>query len=179
MIKTISADEQLARISNPMPIFKLFVYDDDKFSKWQSHLLNDELHVSDEHRHPGGIMATLREILFGAGLNITYEIGDFEGIIGFLGVIPGFRCNLTWQLWDRSRWGLDAVKQAKGLMKFIMDEFDLKRIGTRTADPKVKRLAEMLGFKAEGILVNDFKWEGKLLDVHVLGMTRPDGGDNG
>jgi len=117
----------------------------------------------------------LENILFGQGLSIVYEICEMAGILAFLEVIPGFKCALAWQFWDKTAWskgGKSRVRDARELIKYIMDEFDLVRIGTRTADPRVVKLARMLGFEIEGLAKNDFKWGGKLYDIHIMGMTR-------
>ncbi len=177
-IVTTPAKDVMGLLASPNKTFRLFRYDDAKYSTWSNHLLNDELHVSDEHRNEKYITMMLENILFGPGLSIVYEIGCLAGILAFLDVIPGFKCALTWQFWDKSAWskgGKSGVRDARELIEYIMDEFDLVRIGTRTADPRVVKLAKILGFEIEGLAKNDFKWGGKLYDIHIMGMTRMGG----
>jgi len=52
-----------------------------------------------------------------------------------------------------------------------MKEFKLKRINTRTADPKVVKMARMAGFKIHGKLPLEFKWKNKFYTEYILGKT--------
>jgi hypothetical protein len=72
-------------------------------------------------------------------------------------------------LWDNSRYGATTVREARSLIKLIMDTFDLKRLNTQTADPVIDKLARLCGFEREGLRIGDYMWGGQVYDRYILG----------
>ncbi len=76
------------------------------------------------------------------------------------------------KLWNPQIWKPSTVKQGRALIRLIMDEFKLKRIGSDSADNKMVHMATMVGFKKEGARKHEFRWNGKFFPLIMLGMTR-------
>ena len=166
------------RLAEPHPLFKPFVptnLNDIEFYKklvvFKKNLLTKNLYVSDEFRNVKYIEAALSKFILG-GKNLLYEIGDFGGIAGFTDILQGFKCDAIMKLWDKNIWGLDCIKAYKKLLNIVMDEFELKRIGTSTADDKIVRMAKMAGFVEEGTQKYGFMWKGKPMDLMFLGYYK-------
>ena len=165
------------KLKNPPGKFKLIEPDPDTLEfhqrvvKLKDHLLNHYLETSDEHRNEQWLDYMIRCAQSMPG-SAMYEWGDFQALVGFVGTIPTFKCGMSFNLIDKKVWGKEFVRAGMKLIEMYMDEFDLRRISTQTADPKVVRLAEMIGFKVEGERPLDFMWNKKLYPTYFLGLTR-------
>jgi hypothetical protein len=56
-----------------------------------------------------------------------------------------------------------------------MKEFMLKRISSATADVRIQRMAEMIGFVTEGAQPEAFRWNGKFYTKILLGKYEKNG----
>lgn len=135
-----------------------------------SRLRNDFLYAPDELRDE----AVLRSLVgaYWGGPNIIYEVGRFQGILGFMDIIPEHKASVTLKLWDADRWGRDFIRDARAVCKAVMDEFKLTRLSTETADKRVVKIARLGGFVVEGVRPKDFKWNGDYYDTTVMGLVR-------
>jgi RimJ/RimL family protein N-acetyltransferase len=104
--------------------------------------------------------------------SIKNRPGRLCGLFGFHHIIDGWKCVSTIKLWDTSAWGLEFAREGRDLIGDVMSRHGLIRVRTSTADPRVARMAEMGGFKREGVLRNEFKFDGKLYDTVLLARER-------
>jgi RimJ/RimL family protein N-acetyltransferase len=159
----------IARISAPSPSFRLFRYDERKIMTWANHLKDDPLYVEDDARNYPNIMALIRWLLVGDCMNIVYDICDGGGVMTFSVIIPGHKCKVDWYMWDKSIWGKSFARESKGLVDFIMKEFNLHRAWSNTAKPEIVKFTKCFGATVEGVKRRDFKFDGKLYDTFMLG----------
>ncbi|MGY5873862.1 MAG: GNAT family protein, partial [Candidatus Thorarchaeota archaeon] len=90
----------------------------------------------------------------------------------FINPIPGFKCAMSLNLLDKKIWGKEFIRAGRKLIEMYMDEFSLKRISTQTADPKIVRMAKMVGFKEEGERPLSFMFNQKLYPTYLLGLIK-------
>ena len=165
------------RLQNPPEPFKLIRpdYNDIEFHKkiikLKDHLMNKYLETSDEYRNEPYLDYVIKGGFFGWG-TAMYEAGDMDALVGFINPNMGFKCGLSLSLLDKKIWGKEFVRAGKKLVDMYMDEFQLKRIGTQTADPKIVKMAKMVGFKDEGTRPFSFQWNGKFFPTYLLGLTK-------
>lgn len=162
------SEEQIEKLRNPNSTFKLFIPTEAKLKELAIHLMNEELYIPDEKRNWPSIYALLNYYLSPMHTHIFYEIGDFQGLIGFMEVYPEYKAFLLWKMWDKSVWNKTFARHGKEVINLIMDTYKLKRLGTETADPTVVKMARMAGFVYEGAKENEFMWNGKMYSRHVL-----------
>ena len=142
---------------------------------WQTELMENPLHINDQMRRIDYVRASIGDTLAGSQMATVYEIrrGDERcGIIMFHHIIDGLKATLSMLLWDARGWTPRAVREAKELIAKTMENHNLARIGTETVDPRVRKMAEIIGFEFEGEKVNDFLCNGELLNTYVLGYVR-------
>ena len=130
-------------------------------------LMEEPLYLSDEYRSYKLIHRMLFNN-FGSKNNIFYEMGEFGGIIGFVNIIPDFKCDIVFKLWNSELWGFRFKTQFKQLIKSIIEKYNLKRVAGESPDEKMVRLARLCGFKVEGRLKNAFQWEDKMYTSHKM-----------
>ena len=166
------------KLKDPDPMFKPFSPVDStdptdpfykKVSRLQTLLMKRPLWLSDEYRTPQAINALATSYFSGLAFNIFYEIGDFQGLIGFQNILPEFKCAMTFKIWDKDLWGKTLVRAGKNLVELFIREFRLKRISSVTADDRIKRMAEMIGFEVEGEQPDAFRWNNKFYPLILLG----------
>ncbi len=152
-------------------IFTKFNPSEDKIKALSKKLMEEPLYLSDEFRD----WKLIHEVLFknfSNKNNIFYEIGEFGGLLGFIDVIPNFKCSIVFKLWDSTLWGFRFKTQVKQLIKTIMEKYDLKRVATESADERMTRMAKICGFKVEGRFKNSFMWEKKMYTLHKMRILR-------
>jgi RimJ/RimL family protein N-acetyltransferase len=162
----------IERLKNPTPLYRLLDPKPEKLDAFADKLLNGYLYFSDEFRDAEYLKALVYDLYSRRTFNIIYEMGDFKGVIGFTDVIFSHKAEMMLKMWDASIWGPDAVGQCRQLIEYIIETFKLSRVGTMTADPRVVRMAKLVGFTEEGVLRSSFKWNGKLRDETLLSITR-------
>jgi len=140
-----------------------------KVSKLQRLLMKRPLWLSDEYRNAQAIEAIIYSYFSGTTFNVFYEVGDFQALIGFMKIHPGFKCEITLKLIDSSLWGADFVRASKELVELFIKELKLKRVSIETADKRISKMAKMAGFVDEGQRPNDLRWDGKFYPKYLLG----------
>lgn len=146
-----------------------------KLNKIESMLHDKYLYLDDEYRNPQTIHTIMTNYLSGAlsgAINLFYEMGDFQGLIGFTKVIPNYRCGMLFKIWDKKLYGKQFVRSVKQLTEFIMNEFNLVRMRVESPDVRMVKGAEMVGFKVEGEEECGFLWEKKFYKNYLLGKVR-------
>ena len=152
--------------------FKPFKPTDVKIKELADRLMNDYLYLPDEFRD----FKIIHKLLFnGFGneeLNTFWEIGEFDGILGFVNILKGHKAGVVFKLWNKELWGIGFVKEIKKLIKSIMEECNLKRVETETPDLKMVKAAKLCQFRVEGRFKNAFVWEKKMYTLHKMRILR-------
>jgi uncharacterized protein (DUF2147 family) len=156
-------------LRHPSPSFKLFEPTDEKIAVVADKLISTPLFIEDQDRNEKTIAYFIDSFLMRTGFALAYEVPDFGGIVGFMDIRPGWKAEAILKLWDKSKYGAKTVREARDIMKLIMDTFDLKRLNTQTADPVVDKLARLCGFEREGLRIGDYMWGGQIYDRYILG----------
>jgi RimJ/RimL family protein N-acetyltransferase len=153
-------------------LFRLFAPSEEKIKFIGKKLMDEYLYLSDEFRNYDSIYQILFYYINAQNKNVIYEIGDFDGFLGFINIIPGWKATLTFKLWTKALWGADFARQAKNFIGEIMDELYLTRLETSSPDPRIVKMARMVGFKNEGTRRLNFSWQGKLFDDTILAIVK-------
>ena len=151
--------------------YKLFFPTKEKIERLAKELKDGRLNLSDEYRNQHSI-ANLLLAYFSSPSHLFYEIGKFGGIIGFAYIIEGHKCEFLLKAWNKSLWKPSVVKEAKELIKTIMDEFNLIKINAETACVRIRKMAQIMGFTEDGIREDDFSWNGEKFDLFLLSLRR-------
>jgi hypothetical protein len=155
----------------PTEHLRLFVATPEKVESLKRHLMEDYLFLSDESRTDEGALATIAATMATPN-SMFYEIGDWAGVVGLDHVVPGHKAHVSLKFWDTTLFRPSVVRQVQGLLSDLMDYFGLRRLWSETPDPRVVKLAKMVGFKWEGDKVDDFRWGDQFFTTAMLGMVR-------
>jgi len=158
-------------LQKPSPMFKLFEPSPEKFATVSTHLMEGYLNLSDEFRFKNTILRLMGSYFINPN-NFIYEAGDNQALVGFISIIPDFKADLIFKLFDKEIWGVDFAGEARDLLNLIMDSFALKRINTSSPDERVVKMAEIFGFKVEGKKEEDFMFNNKPFTNFLLGLRR-------
>ena len=173
-----SEDIDYMALSNPDDrFFKVFKCENTpefyyKINKFKKFLMEKYLYTSDEHRSQEMVERGIANMLMGSNMCFLYEIGDFQGLIIFANIIPNHKADVIFKIWDKKMFSKDFVRACNKLANLVMDNLQLKRLTSHSADPKMTRFATMAGFKEEGKSPCSMKWDGKLYDNYTLGLVR-------
>jgi len=154
------------------PLFRPFVPTEEKIMLVAKKLMEEYLYLDDTARDYISIHRILSNLVNDRVNNIVYEFGDFDGILAFIGVVPGWRAAMIFKIWNPERWGPDFVRQAKGFIGEVMDELQLIRLESGSPDQRIVRMAKMVGFKVEGMKTAGFKWNNTLFDDCIFAIVR-------
>ena len=154
------------------PLFRPFVPTEEKIMLIAKKLMEEYLYLDDTARDYISIHRILSNLVNDRVNNIVYEFGEFDGILAFIGVVPGWRAAMIFKIWNPERWGPDFVRQAKGFIGEMMDELQLIRLESGSPDPRIVRMAKMVGFKVEGVKTAGFKWNNILFDDCFFAIIR-------
>ncbi len=152
-------------------IFTKFKPTEDKIKSLSKKLMEKPLNLSDEYRD----WEFIHKMLFNGFSNknnVFYEIGEWDGLIGFVNIIPEFKCEIVFKFWGPGIWGFRFKTQIKELIKTIMEKYDLKRIATETADERMMRMGKIWGLKVEGRFKYAFRWEEKVYTIYKMRVLR-------
>jgi len=154
--------------TKPGKDLKLFEPTEKKINSLADKFYIGWLWLPDELRDKNGILGTINYLfpnLTGTnqGSHVYYEMGDFQGLLGFCNILPDHKCDLFFRIWDKAFWGPTVGRDLRMLVMCFMRGWGLRRISFQTPDIKSKRLAEFLGFQVEGTQKLGFKFDGKYL----------------
>ena len=156
------------RLDAPSEHIRAFIPTKDKMTALLNILLEMPLYVPDEVRDPDKIAVFLAACHSENMFNRFYELGNFQGWMGFSNILPEYKCDIIFKLWDKELWGLPFARELKSFINFFMKTFKLKRMGAATPDPVFIQMGRIMGFKVEGTQKNAFMWEGKLYNNILL-----------
>ena len=111
------------------------------------------------------------DYLFSGTASVFYEIGNFDGIVGFYDIIPEYKCAFLARLWNRALWTPSLAKEIKAMISEFRQTLKMKRIGLATADERLGKFAKLMGFKAEGTQKNNFRFEGKFYTTYLYRLA--------
>ena len=144
----------------------------DKLKRVAQKLQNGYLYLPDEIRKEKSLAGFMSWLCSprkdGGPWNILYEVPDFHGIIGFVDIIPAYKCDLLVYLWDKLEWGPTLERDVRTLLARFMKEYEIQRIGYETADPRCVRWALRAGFRQEGTKAVGFRHNGELYTTVLL-----------
>ena len=135
-------------------------------------LMTRELYLVDNMRDWNTVYAIAASYVNRPQQNMIFEMGDFDGLVGFLNVLPGYKATLLFKLWNPDIWKLSLTKEVRKFIADGMKNLGLVRLDTHTADPRIVRMAKMAGFKVEGCRRLNFPWNGVLYDEIILAIIK-------
>ena len=153
-------------------IFHPFIPTPDKLEFIRNAMLNDKESMIDDQRTPEDVDRYISSAYVGSDMSFCYEIGDFCGVLAFVGIKPGFKASMLWHQWDFSIFNKTLVREAVVVITSMMGALDLHKVEIGTGETRVARLARMLGFEDEGVKKDSMRWGGKLHDMYLLGKRR-------
>jgi hypothetical protein len=136
------------------------------------HMMHNKLDISDELRHPDTIYALIFHCINNSSSNILYEVDDMKALLGITNILPKFKADVIFKVFDKSFFGFKFITQVKALFKSVMKEYELIRLNTVSPDPSMVRIAKMCGFEVEGMMPKNFMWASKLYTVAIMGLQR-------
>ena len=148
-------------LAMPSPRIKLFLakgFNDERLKVIAEQLYQRPLWIPDEGRNYDAIWQLIYANLINP-LNLFYEIGNMDGVIGFVNVFSGHKGEFFIMLFNK--WTHKLNRDVKKLLSIFAETFKIKRLFTQTPDEKMAKLYESLGFKIEGRQKYGFKWDGK------------------
>ena len=148
-------------------MFTKFNPTEDKIKALSKKLMEEPLYLSDEYRDYELIHKMLFNN-FSNKNNIFYEIGEWGGLVGFVNIIPEFKCDIVFKLWNPELWGFRFKTQLKELIKTIIEKYALKRVATESPDAKMAKMAKLCGFKVEARQAFAFQWDGEFYTNYKL-----------
>lgn len=159
-------------MEKPSPLFRVLKRTEDKDKIIAHELKNGFLNLDDRFRTYESIYKSMNYFFY-YSFSIFYEVGrddKFQALLGITNIIPLHKADVMFKVIDKTFWGKDFVKETRSLLRLYMKELELKRISAESPDPRICKLAKIVGFKVEGIRNKDFRWNDKYYDNFLLGM---------
>jgi RimJ/RimL family protein N-acetyltransferase len=119
------------------------------------------------HLFPYAIEPSLRPF------HVYYEIGNFDGLVGFTNIIPEYRCGSFLKIWNPEIWGPTLARDLTELADRFMQEYHIKRMELETADERMVKVAKICGLKQEGTKALGFRFDGRLYTSYLLRKIKP------
>ena len=159
------------KLKKPSPLFQVLRRTEDKDKLIAHELMNGFLNLDDRFRDYKSIYQSINYYFY-YSFSIFYEVGHgkFQALLGVTNIIPQHKADIMLKIFDTDFWGRDFVRETRSLLKLYMKELELKRISAETPDPRITRIAKMVGFEVEGVRNKDFKFNNKYYDNFLLGM---------
>lgn len=156
-------------LEKPSPLFGVLQRTGKKDKIIAHELMNGFLNLDDHFRTYESIYKSMNYYFY-YSFSIFYEVGKFQALLGITNIIPQHKADIMLKIFDKNFWGNDFVRETRSLLKRYMKELELKRISAESPDPRIVRIAKMIGFKVEGVRNKDFKFNDKYYDNFLLGM---------
>ena len=157
------------KLEKPSPLFRVLQRTEAKDKKIAYELMNGFLNMDDVYRNYESIYKLMNYYFFHS-FSILYEVGEFQALLGITNITPRHKCDIMFKIFDKEFWGKDFVRELRSLLKLYMKEFELKRISAESPDPRIVKIAKIVGFRVEGFRDKDFKHNDKYYDLFVMGM---------
>ena len=152
-------------------LIKQFVPSETKMEFLTDALITQPLYLPDEYRNRKAVIQLLLYYLYGSR-SLMYEFGNWSGLIGFIDIIPTYKCSLIMKIWDKGAWGPDLCREIKRFMDDTMRLYDLRRISVQSASESGTKMLKLFGFVIEGRQKYGFRWNGKLMTNTMLRKIR-------
>jgi len=149
-----------------------FIPTREKLESFVLKLKDRYLYLSDENRNEAWISMLIAAQMFGPRKSAWYEIGDWQGMIAVVDIIPGWRGEVLFKIWDKSAWGPDLCRDILELKNTLAREFGIRRFSIQTPDESMTKLVKFIGFEQEGQLKDAFMWDGKLYDLNCFSCMK-------
>ena len=140
----------------------------EKAVEFSRKLMEEFLYLQDEYRFPNIVRGITEGFFSDNRVNLCYEMGDFQGVVGFTDIIPEYKCGVFLKIWDKELFGKDLIRELRELADFIMDSFQLRRMTVDTPDRRMVKFAKLAGFNVEGTQKMCFRWNGRLYTNYIL-----------
>lgn len=127
-------------------------------------LLNNHLFLPDSWSDYSRLVAEI-DRRFSSGNDVFWGIykGDKLGGVAIFSLIEaGFEGELYFWLWDKAVFGKNLIRWLDKESLAFIRYYNLKRLVSRTADPRVGRILKLCKFKLEGTFKNGYKHHKKL-----------------
>ncbi len=173
------------RLRNPSKNLRFLSPTPEKLVDLAARLMTEPMFLPDENRNQGWVDLIVAAMFAGPQLNLIYEIGEWDGVVAFQDIWPGYKAEASFVLWDNAFlpgakpeqaglrgklcWGADFIRELKGLVDLVMSEFKLKRLGMASPEEHTVKIAtKFLGFKVEGRQKYGFRQNGKMFTQNLL-----------
>lgn len=168
----------LQYLQKPSELLTLFSPTIEKLQFIANKLATGFLYFPDEMRTPKKVfelMAYLFPYAVEPSLrpfHVYYEIGKFDGLLGFTDIIPEYKCGALFKMWNGDVWGPTLARDLTEVTDRFMQEYRIKRMEIETADEKMVKVAKICGFKQEGTKALGFRFDGRLYTSYLLRKLR-------
>lgn len=149
--------------------FKEFFPNEEKLRQLYGALLTGHLNLPDFRRNPLSINYSIALLLSSPNV-IAYEVGDFDGLLGFVDIIPFYQSALFFKIINKEGdfWSTDFAREAKALTERVMEHFNLLKVVTCTPDERMAKIGKTMGFNVNNTFDKAFIHAGKAYDLHYL-----------
>ena len=166
-------DVNWQELNSPHKTLRRFQPTKEKLAHLYRYMLEGKLNLSDENRIPQKLDLLFTYFFAGIGkelgaFHLFYEIGNYDGLLGFTDINCTYKCNTFFKLWNKEKFTHNNVTGIKVLLDLVKKELQLKRIELSTPDESGVRLAELCGFKKEGTQKFGYIWNGKYYNNYLL-----------
>ena len=165
-------------LKNPSPLLRLFEPTIEKLQFIANKFATGFLYIPDELRSPQKVFELMAHLFPYAvepalrPFHVYYEIGRFDGLVGFTNIIPEYRCGSFLKIWNKDIWGPTLARDLTELADRFMQEYHIKRMELETADERMVKVAKICGLKQEGTKALGFRFDGKLYTSYMLRKLR-------
>lgn len=156
------------KLRHPSKNLRPLVPTPEKLVDFSARLIHTPLYLSDEHRNPTWVDMLVATYFSGPLFNWFYEIGNWQGVLGFCDIWPGWKAEVMFKFWDKKMWGADFCRELKDVADLFTDELKIRRLYIQTPDEHMTKLLKRLGFKVEGRFKDAFRWNGKSYTLHCM-----------
>jgi RimJ/RimL family protein N-acetyltransferase len=165
-------------LKNPSPLLRLFEPTIEKLQFIANKFATGFLYIPDELRSPQKVFELMAHLFPYAvepalrPFHVYYEIGRFDGLVGFTNIIPEYRCGSFLKIWNKDIWGPTLARDLTELADRFMQEYHIKRMELETADERMVKVAKICGLKQEGTKALGFRFDGRLYTSYMLRKLR-------
>lgn len=176
------------RLRNPSEHLRVLVPTIEQLADLSIKFTETPMFLPDEHRNPAWVDLLVVSMFNGPQLNWVYEIGQWDGILSFQDIWPGYKADVGFYLWNnrftegakaervglrgKLCWGADFIRELIDVTNLMMDEFQLKRLSLASPDEHTVKISKLVGFHVEGRQKYGFRHEGKTFTQYLLRKIR-------
>lgn len=174
--KPLSIKSQVKNSPQSLSLFKPFKPTREKILLLAKKLMEEKYYLEDSYRD----YSTIHKILFNGFSNKDnefWEIGEFDGILGFVSVEENHKAGIVFKLWNKGIWEKEIweevfKREIKRLIKSTIEKHNLLRLEMESPDRKILKLSKLWGGKIEGKFRYFFRWNNKFYTVYRMRILR-------